>query len=247
MLVARSLRKQFGARVAVDGVSFEIAPGEIYGLLGPNGAGKTTTIPLLSGIVPRDAGEIVIDGIDLDAGPPARARLGLVPQNLTLYPDLSGRENLRFWGRLYDLRGAALDEAVTRALAAVQLVERADERVAVYSGGMARRLNLAAGILHRPAVLVLDEPTVGLDPRPRHRLWRPFRVWAAEGTTLLVSTHVMDEAARTDRLAFLLDGRVVAEATPAEMLARTGAADLEDAVLRLSEGVPPAGVEGALP
>src|SRR5262249_8871232 len=146
-------------RVAVEGIGFSIAAGEIYGLLGPNGAGKTTSISMIAGILARDAGEITIAGVDIDAGPAARALLGIVPQAITLYLDLTGRENLDFWGRLYDLSGAALQKAIDSALDAVGLTKRADDIAGTYSGGMQRRLNLAAGILHQPKLLILDEPT----------------------------------------------------------------------------------------
>ena len=223
MLVARGLRKRFGARTAVDDLSFTIAPGEIYGLLGPNGAGKTTSISMLSGILPRDAGEIVVDGLDLDVGPAARARIGLVPQSVTLYPDLSGRENLRFWGRLYDLRGSALDAAVGEALAAIGLAERADDRVGSYSGGMARRLNLAVGILHRPAVLILDEPTVGVDPQSRSAIFELIERKRDEGVAVLYTTHYMEEAERLcGRIGILDEGRLVAEGTRDALVAALG-------------------------
>jgi ABC-2 type transport system ATP-binding protein len=223
MLRVRGLRKRFGARSAVDGVSFEIAPGEIYGLLGPNGAGKTTIISLVSGILPRDAGEVQIDGLDLDAGPPARARLGLVPQSVTLYPDLSGRENLRFWGRLYDLRRRALDDAVDEALAAIGLAERADDRVATYSGGMARRLNLAAGLLHRPALLILDEPTAGVDPQSRSAIFELIEKKRDAGVAVLYTTHYMEEAERLcGRIGILDEGRLVAEGTRDALVASLG-------------------------
>src|SRR6185369_14287596 len=142
-LNVRRLRKCFGERVAVDGVSFAIQQGEIYGLLGPNGAGKTTSISMIAGILARDTGEVEIGGLDIDAGPPARARIGIVPQAITLYLDLTARENLYFWGRMYDLGGDGLRHAAEQALLAVGLTKRADDIVSTYSGGMQRRLNLA--------------------------------------------------------------------------------------------------------
>ncbi|HJY84439.1 MAG TPA: ABC transporter ATP-binding protein, partial [Candidatus Binatia bacterium] len=155
ILSVRGLRKHFGERVAVDGVGFAIKAGEIYGLLGPNGAGKTTSISMIAGILARDTGEVEIDGINIDAGPPARARVGIVPQAITLYLDLTARENLHFWGRMYDLRGDRLRRVVEEALQAVGLTQRADDIVSTYSGGMQRRLNLACGILHQPKLLIL--------------------------------------------------------------------------------------------
>ena len=223
ILVAAGLRKCFGERVAVDDVRFEIAAGEIYGLLGPNGAGKTTVISLLSGILPRDAGRVLVDGLDLDTGATARARLGLVPQDVTLYPDLTGRENLRFWGRMYDLRGATLDEAVEHALESVGLVDRADDFVETYSGGMQRRLNLAAGVLHQPSVLILDEPTVGVDPQSRSTLFDLIESYRDAGTAILYTTHYMEEAERLcDRIGVIDEGRLVAEGTCAELILALG-------------------------
>jgi ABC-2 type transport system ATP-binding protein len=223
MLRVEGLRKRYGARVAVDGVSFEVAPGEIYGLLGPNGAGKTTTISMIAGVLPRDGGAVAVDGIDLDRGPPARARLGLVTQGVTLYPDLSGRENLRFWGRLYGLAGDALARAVEGGLDAVALRERGDEPVGAYSGGMQRRLNLAAGLLHEPSVLILDEPTVGVDPQSRAAIFDLLERRRDEGAAVLYTTHYMEEAERLcGRIGIMDGGRIVAEGTRRELVARLG-------------------------
>ena len=222
-LVATGLRKRFGERVAVNDVDFEIAAGEIYGLLGPNGAGKTTAISLLSGVLPRDAGRVFIDGIDLDAGASARARLGLVPQDVTLYPDLTGRENLRFWGRMYDLRGLALDAAVDQALESVGLADRADDLVDTYSGGMQRRLNLAAGVLHRPSVLILDEPTVGVDPQSRSTLFDLIESYRDAGMAILYTTHYMEEAERLcSRIGVIDEGRLVAEGACRDLVSTLG-------------------------
>jgi ABC-2 type transport system ATP-binding protein len=222
-LVVNGLRKNFGARTAVDGVSFTIAAGEIYGLLGPNGAGKTTSISMIAGILQRDAGEITIDGIDIDAGPSARALIGIVPQAITLYLDLTARENLDFWGRMYDLGGAALHEAIGKALAAVSLTERADDIVGTYSGGMQRRLNLACGILHRPKLLILDEPTVGVDPQSRNAIFDLVERLRDAGTAILYTTHYMEEAERLcARIGIIDSGRLIAEGTRAELVASLG-------------------------
>ena len=223
MLRVEGLRKSFGERVAVDGVGFEIRAGEVYGLLGPNGAGKTTSISMIAGVLSRDAGSITIDGLDLDVGPPARARLGLVTQGVTLYDDLTGRENLRFWGQLYDLSGAELDGAVDRALDAVGLRDRADDRVGAYSGGMQRRLNLAAGLVHEPRLLILDEPTVGVDPQSRAKIFELIERLQSEGLAVLYTTHYMEEAERLcDRIGIIDAGRIVAEGTQRELVARLG-------------------------
>ncbi|HKE12354.1 MAG TPA: ABC transporter ATP-binding protein [Myxococcota bacterium] len=221
--MASGLRKRFGARVAVDGVSLRVAPGEIYGLLGPNGAGKTTTILLVCGVLPRDEGYVLVDGRDLDSGPAARARIGLAPQWLGLYPDLTGRENLEFWGRMYGLDGPALASAVEAALFSVGLVDRARDLVATYSGGMMRRLNLASALLHRPPLLVLDEPTVGVDPQSRNAIFEHVAKLRAEGTAILYTTHYMEEAERLcDRIGIIDGGRLQAEGTRRELLASLG-------------------------
>ena len=222
-LVVRGLSKSFGERRAVDGVGFTIAAGEIYGLLGPNGAGKTTSISMIAGILAREAGEITIDGINIDSGPPARARIGVVPQAIALYLDLTARENLHFWGRMYDLSGATLREAIDRALNAVGLATRADDIVSKYSGGMQRRLNLACGILHGPKLLVLDEPTVGVDPQSRSAIFDLVEQMRDAGTAVLYTTHYMEEAERLcARIGIIDSGRLIAEGTRHELVANLG-------------------------
>jgi ABC-2 type transport system ATP-binding protein len=222
-LRVRGLSKSFGERLAVDGVGFTIAAGEIYGLLGPNGAGKTTSISMIAGILARDAGEITIDGIDIDAGAPARALIGIVPQAITLYLDLTARENLDFWGRMYDLSGAALRDAIDGALDAVGLTKRADDIVGTYSGGMQRRLNLACGILHRPKLVILDEPTVGVDPQSRSAIFDLIERLRDAGTAILYTTHYMEEAERLcARIGIIDSGRLIAEGTRAELVASLG-------------------------
>ena len=223
MLIADGLRKQFGDREAVSGVGFEIGAGEIYGLLGPNGAGKTTTISMITGVLPRDAGQVSVDGVDLDEGPPARRRIGLVPQAITLYHDLTARENLLFWGRMYELRGSALDEAVDQALESVGLSDRAGDRVGTFSGGMQRRLNLVAGLLHGPGLLTLDEPTAGVDPQSRSAIFDLLEQLRDQGMAILYTTHYMEEAERLcDRIGIIDGGRLIAEGTRRELTARLG-------------------------
>jgi len=223
MLSVHGLSKSFGERVAVDGISFAIASGEIYGLLGPNGAGKTTSISMIAGILARDTGEITIDGISIDDGPPARAMIGIVPQSITLYLDLTARENLDFWGRMYDLSGAALRDASDGALDAVGLTRRADDIVGTYSGGMQRRLNLACGILHRPKLVILDEPTVGVDPQSRSAIFDLVERLRDAGTAILYTTHYMEEAERLcARIGIIDSGRLITEGTRAELVARLG-------------------------
>jgi len=226
-LDVRGLVKRFGDRTAVDGVSFTIAAGECYGLLGPNGAGKTTTVSMLCGIAHRDAGTVTVAGHDLDADPAgARGAIGFVPQTVALYPDLSARENLEFFGRLYGLRGTALTNRVDQALVLAGLADRGDEQVKTYSGGMSRRINIAAGLLHEPELLVLDEPTVGVDPQSRHAILTAVEDLARGGTAVLYTTHYMEEAQRLcDRIAILDEGRVVAEGTHRQLVATVGERD----------------------
>jgi ABC-2 type transport system ATP-binding protein len=218
------LRRSFGDRLAVDDVSFAIAAGETYGLLGPNGAGKTTAISLLCGVLDADAGTIEVDGRPVSPRHPQhRAAIGYVPQDLALYPDLSARENLRFFGKLQGLRGAALAEREAVVLDLVGLADRADERVDSYSGGMKRRINIAVGLLHEPKLLVLDEPTVGVDPQSRSAILDAVAELGSAGLAVLYTTHYMEEAERLcDRIGIIDDGRLVAEGTRRELIDRLG-------------------------
>jgi ABC-2 type transport system ATP-binding protein len=227
VLWCKDLRKRFKERLAVDGVGFEVAPGETYGLLGPNGAGKTTTISMICGLLRRDGGEVTVAGASLDRDPgQVKAAIGYVPQDVALYPDLSGLENLRFWGRMYGLAGRELEERVGATLEVVGLAERAGDKVAAYSGGMQRRLNIAAGLLHRPRLLVLDEPTAGVDPQSRNAILAQVEALGGEGVAVLYTTHYMEEAERLcDRVGIIDQGRLVAEGTRRELVATVGERD----------------------
>jgi len=227
VLVCGGLVKRYGQRTAVDDVGFHIEPGERYGLLGPNGAGKTTTISMVCGLLRPDAGNVDVAGRRVDPGATAaKAAIGYVPQEIALYPDLTGRENLRFFARLYGLRGARRDERVDACLDLVGLAERADERVDTYSGGMQRRLNIAAGLLHEPRLLVLDEPTVGVDPQSRNAILESVESLGRSGLAVLYTTHYMEEAQRLcDRIGILDEGRLVAEGTREELVALMGGRD----------------------
>jgi ABC-2 type transport system ATP-binding protein len=227
VLRCTDLRKRFGDRQAVDGVGFTIAPGETYGLLGPNGAGKTTTISMICGILGRDGGDIFLEGQPLHPNRTAlKGEIGYVPQDLAIYPDLSARENLAFFGRLYGLKGATLRTRIDEVLEIVDLADRAKERTEKYSGGMKRRLNIAIGLLHRPRLLVLDEPTVGVDPQSRNAILTSVEALSAEGMGILYTTHYMEEAERLcDRVGIIDQGRIIAEGTRRELVALVGGVD----------------------
>jgi ABC-2 type transport system ATP-binding protein len=227
VLVASHLAKSFGDRTAVVDVSFHVAPGETYGLLGPNGAGKTTTIRLVCGLLRADAGTVSIAGHPVSStAVETKALVGYVPQDVALYPDLTARENLRFFGRLYRLSGRALAARVDEVLELIGLTDRAKDRVESFSGGMRRRLNIGAGLLHRPTLLVLDEPTVGVDPQSRHAIMESVQAFGTTGMAVLYTTHYMEEAERLcDRVGIIDRGKLVAEGTRRELVARLGDRD----------------------
>jgi ABC-2 type transport system ATP-binding protein len=222
MLRCEGLRKSYGDRQAVKGVSFSIAEGECYGLLGPNGAGKTTTISMLCGLAIPDEGEVTVDGFQ-GGTLEAKAAVGYVPQDLALYPDLSAVENLTFFGQLYGLGGKELHARIGETLELVGLADRGKDRIGTYSGGMKRRANMAAGLLHRPKLLVLDEPTVGVDPQSRNSI---LETVGRLGIAVLYTTHYMEEAARLcDRIGIIDDGQLVAEGTAEVLIATHGGKD----------------------
>jgi ABC-2 type transport system ATP-binding protein len=227
ILECRGVRKRFGELEAVRGVSFAIAEGETYGLLGPNGAGKTTIISVVCGLLDADAGEVVVAGQPLTTrSVAAKAAIGYVPQELAIYPDLTARENLRFFARLYGLRDHDATRRVNEVLALVGLVDRADDQARTYSGGMQRRLNIGIGLLHQPSLLVLDEPTVGVDPQSRNAILESVAALSAEGMAVLYTTHYMEEAERLcDRIGIIDLGELKAEGTRAELVALVGEHD----------------------
>ena len=221
LLTVADARKSYGPLAALRGVSLELQPGELLGLLGPNGAGKTTLVRAIAGRVRLDAGELALLGRPLQPGTP-RPELGIVPQEIAVYPRLSARENLEVFARLYGLTGKTLAERVDRALAWTGLEARAHEPVGAFSGGMRRRLNIACGVLHEPRVLLLDEPTVGVDPQSRERIYEMLQALREGGTSLLLTTHQLDEAeALCDRIVVIDHGRVVASGRLAELIAST--------------------------
>jgi ABC-2 type transport system ATP-binding protein len=228
-----ALSKRFGDVVAVDGVEFHVRAGEAYGLLGPNGAGKTTTIAMLLGLLRPDRGTVRVFGRDVAKDPlGARAMIGYVPQEVALYPELTARENLRFFGRLYGLPRRALRVRIDEVLELVGLADRAGDLVRTYSGGMQRRVNIAAALLHEPSLLVLDEPTVGVDAQSRNAILASIEVLVADGISVLYTSHYMEEVERICQRVGIVDhGRIVAEGTTRELIAQVGQAGQVDLAL----------------
>jgi ABC-2 type transport system ATP-binding protein len=224
--------KQFGKQRALDGVTLRVRRGEVYGLLGPNGAGKTTLIRSLVGLVAPEAGTVSVLGQRMPQLE-VLAHIGYMTQQAALYPDLSAEENVHFFGAIY-----GRVDGVRDALEVVDLWDRRKSVVSTLSGGMRTRCSLACALVHKPDLLLLDEPTVGVDPQLRVQLWDRFRKMAAGGTTIVVSSHVMDEAERCDRLGLIRFGKLLAEGTVAEIKAKAGVDRLEDAFLKLSEAAP---------
>ena len=222
MLELAGLGKDYGERTAVAALDLTVTKGEILGLLGPNGAGKTTTISMASGVVTPSRGKVTIGGIDLAKQPRvAKAKLGLVPQDLALYEELSATQNLTFFAALYGIRGKLAAERVEWALGVVGLADRAKDIVKTYSGGMQRRLNIAAGLVHKPELLILDEPTVGVDPQSRNHIFETVRKLRESGITVIYTSHYMEEVeALCDRVAIMDGGKIVALGTLGELVAK---------------------------
>ncbi len=221
VLSLRDIHRRFGHTIAVDGLTLEVRAGEVFGLLGPNGAGKSTTIAIATGLLAPDAGAVDLLGLGSPANPKVRMHLGLAPQEITLYAELTARENLRFFADLYGVSNARA--RVDDLLALVELDARATDRVATFSGGMKRRLNLAAALVHDPKLVLLDEPTAGVDPQSRNRILELVRRLASEGKTILYTTHYMEEAAKIcDRVGIVDHGRMLDVGTVADLIARHG-------------------------
>ncbi len=236
MLIVEDLVKQFGDFTAVECISFEAKKGSVFGLLGPNGAGKSTTINCISGLLRPTSGQVSVAGFDVQKqARSAKSSLGVVPQELALYEDLPAIDNLRFWGKAYGLGGGKLESRVSAVLDTIGLADRAKELPKKFSGGMKRRLNFGCGIVHSPPVMLLDEPTVGVDPQSRERLFEMVRAERDKGTCILYTTHYMEEAERLcDSLAIIDHGKLIAQGSVAELSAQLGARD----VLQLSGAFP---------
>ena len=241
MIEIRDLQKSYGDLIAVDRVSFSAKAGTIFGLLGPNGAGKSTTISCLSGLLKPTAGSIRVAGFDLASDAvKAKASLGIVPQELAIYEDLSARDNLSYWGAAYGLKGDGLRQRVDHVLNRIGLTDRANDLPKQYSGGMKRRLNFGCGLVHEPGVLLLDEPTVGVDPQSRERLFDLVREEKAKGTCVLYTTHYMEEAEKLcDELAIIDHGKIIAGGTLNGLRAEFGGND----IIKLSGSFEPSSVE----
>ncbi len=231
---ARGLRRVFGALVAVDGLTLGVARGEVFGLLGPNGSGKTTTIRMLCGLLAPTSGTATVAGRDVVRdGEGVRRSIGYMSQKYGLYDDLTVVENIRFYSTIYGLHGDARARRIEALARELDLTERLDQFAGTLSGGWKQRLALACAMAHEPPVLFLDEPTAGVDPASRRRFWEIIHLFASRGTTALVTTHYMDEAARCDRLAFMSRGHLIAVGTPGDVTKRFGMDSVEDVFIEL--------------
>lgn len=227
MVKLENVTKRFGSKVVVDNISLEVGQGELFGLLGPNGAGKTTTISMIIGALAADSGTVKINGT-ADPGQQAIKRMiGIVPQTLAVYESLTALDNLKFFGRLYGLSGKALEDRIQEVFEIVRLAERRNEKVSRYSGGMKRRLNIAAALLHRPSLLILDEPTVGIDPQSRNAIFDSIKALQSEGCTIILTSHYLEEAQKLcDKAAIMDEGKLVAEGTIQQLIADFGGKSL---------------------
>ena len=233
-VVTRALRKEFGSRVAVEGLDLTIARGEVFGLLGPNGSGKTTTIRMLCALMAPTSGTAEVVGFDVERqGERIRARIGYMSQRYGLYDDLTVAENLRFYSTVYGLHGEARTKRLTQHLHALGLTDQANQLAGTLSGGWKQRLALACATAHEPEMLFLDEPTAGVDPAARRDFWKSIYDLASRGTTILVTTHYMDEAERCQRLAFLSKSHLIGLGTVNEILAQSNQPTIEDVFIEL--------------
>ena len=246
ILEVKNLVKKYGDFTAVNGVSFNIQEGEIFSLLGPNGAGKTTTISMLSTLYAPTSGEATVGGHSVTREPMAvRNIIGVVPQDLALYEDLTARENLSFWGQMYGLGGKSLNTRIDEVLEQIGLSDRAKNRVKTFSGGMKRRVNIGVGLLHKPRLLFMDEPTVGIDPQSRRAILDSVKALNKGGMTVLYTTHYMEEAAElSDRVGIIDHGELIALGTQAELTKQVG--EMETLILHIDESEDPERLAAAI-
>jgi ABC-2 type transport system ATP-binding protein len=237
-IVITDLTKQFGDLTAVKEVSFTVRRGQVYSLLGPNGAGKSTTISMICGLLRPDTGRIQVMDYDIAVDPKAvRASLGVVPQEIALYDDLTARENLVFWGKMYNLRGAPLQKRVDEVLDLIDLADRQKDRVSTFSGGMKRRVNIGVALMHTPDVIIMDEPTVGIDPQSRRHIMDGVITLNQAGVTILYTTHYMEEAQElSDFIAIMDQGEIIAQGTHEELVKIVGEKDRIEVQLDVAEG-----------
>lgn len=224
LLKVESLYKNFGGTKAVDGISFEVKQGEVFGLLGPNGAGKSTTISMISTLIPPKSGEVLFEGRNIfEDTKPIRQKLGVVPQDIALYPTLTGYENLSFWGRMYGLKGAELKKRISEVTEIIGLNGRLKDRVDRYSGGMKRRLNIGAALLHKPELLIMDEPTVGIDPQSRNHIMDTVLELNRQGMTIIYTSQYMEEVEYLcGRICIMDQGKIIASGTQEELVELVG-------------------------
>jgi lipooligosaccharide transport system ATP-binding protein len=240
IVAARGLVKRFGDFTAVDGISFAVRPGECFGLLGPNGAGKTTTIRMIGCVSPVTAGELLVGGMPVQEEPRAiKSLLGVVPQENNLDPELSVRKNLRVYARYFGLPPREAERRIDEVLNFFQLLDKQNDRIDELSGGLKRRLTIARGLINAPRIMLLDEPTTGLDPQARHMVWQKLRQLRTRGVTMLLTTHYMDEAEHLcDRIVIMDHGRIIAEGKPAELIAQHAAGDVVEVHLGGKDAAP---------
>ena len=240
IIVARGLVKRFGEFTAVDGISFTVRQGECFGLLGPNGAGKTSTIKMITCVSPVTSGELTVDGLDVQRNERrVKSLLGVVPQGDNLDPDLTVRQNLRAYSRYFDMPRQLAEDRIDEAMQLFQLVEKQHDRIEALSGGFKRRLTIARGLLNQPHILILDEPTTGLDPQARHLVWQKLRFLRSQGVTMLLTTHYMDEAARLcDRLVIIDKGRIIEEGKPDALIEKHAGRDVIEIQLGDNDAAP---------
>ncbi len=237
IIVARDLVKQYGNFTAVDGISFSVHTGECFGILGPNGAGKTTTIRMIACVSPVTSGTLTVDGMDVSTAPRRiKSILGIVPQEDNLDPDLSVRQNLRVYARYYDLPRKIAEERIEESLALLQLTEKQKDRIDALSGGLKRRLTVARGLINSPRILILDEPTTGLDPQARHMVWQKLRYLRTQGVTMLLTTHYMEEAAHLcDLLVIMHQGKIISEGSPQDLVQKFAGSEVVEVHLTPEE------------